>query len=70
MDSGGETRKGRAVKSSDLIEQAEVMSLHSIDLAEDGRTVVALWNLAGDRTGVQSWTLGELKASHPIRVVD
>lgn len=54
----------------DIVEREQVLSLQSITLAEDGRTVIALWDLPGDRTGVQSWTLGELKASHHIRVAD
>ena len=54
----------------DFVEREQVLSLHSVDLAEDGRTVVALWDLPEGRTGIQTWALGNLQKSHPIRVAD
>lgn len=51
------------------VNQSEVDAVHSATLAEDGKTIVILYDLRDGGCGCQSFVVGELQASHPIHRV-
>ena len=48
---------------------SEVDAVHSATLAEDGRSIVVLYDLKDGGCGCQSFVVGELQSRHPIHRV-
>ena len=55
--------------SRDEVSQTEVNAVHSATLAEDGKTIVILYDLKDGGSGCQSFVVGELQSRHPIHRV-
>lgn len=52
-----------------VVSSAEVLGIHSTTVCEDGRTILRLYYLTGNRTGSQVYVMGEA-VDHSIRVAD
>lgn len=48
---------------------SEVDAVHSATLAEDGKSIVVLYDLKDGGCGCQSFVVGELQSRHPIHRV-
>ena len=52
--------------STEDVSHDEVQAVHSATLAEDGKTIVILYDLKDGGCGCQSFVVGELQVHHPI----
>ncbi len=61
--------KAFSPKVGDCVLPHEVTGVHSTDIAEDGKTMIRLYDVTGGRTGMQCWPVGE-EPSGPVRYAD